>query len=62
MAWNVPRPPSSDLSDRLHYWHEILAIPEEEPSAVILRQMARERIERLQQQLEQAASNGSPVR
>ena len=44
MAWTPPLPPLAYPESRIAYWRSVLAIPDEEPSAPLLRSMAAHRL------------------
>lgn len=44
MSWIPPRPPLNSVESKIAYWQRVLEIPEEEPSAPILRSMAAHRL------------------
>jgi hypothetical protein len=48
MSWTPPQLPSRQHESILAYWQAILAIPTNEPSAEILREMASQRLVELQ--------------
>jgi hypothetical protein len=44
MPWNPPLPPLAHPQARISYWRSILAIPDVEPGAALLRSMAAHRL------------------
>lgn len=47
MSWEPPQPPRNSLESIVAYWQAIVDIPESEPSAAILRDMAANRLAEL---------------
>jgi len=44
MSWMPPPPPRNKREFVVAYWQDILAIPENEPGAAMLREMATQRL------------------
>lgn len=52
MTWTPPRLPMSDLESRLSYWRAIAAMPDQEPGAKELHEIAESRLAELQQDID----------
>jgi hypothetical protein len=44
MSWTPPLPPLAYPESRIAYWRSVLAIPDTEPAAPLLREMAAHRL------------------
>lgn len=44
MSWTPPLPPLAYPESRIAYWRSIMAIPDTEPAAPLLREMAAHRL------------------
>jgi hypothetical protein len=51
MNWAPPKLPRGDIESVVAYWREMLAIPDNEQGAELLRAMAAERLRTLEPQL-----------
>jgi hypothetical protein len=51
VTWEPPKPSRGDIESVIAYWREILAIPDTEQGAELLRTMAAERLRTLETQL-----------
>ena len=59
MNWEPPKPPSRNTESVVAYWRKMLAVPDSERGAELLRTMAAERLRTLEPQLSTRKRAGS---